>query len=61
MSRTGTCMGRVGTVDDLSEGGFRMHFPLSSGTTGVEEEQMLRNVENSDTFYFILYAKKHIE
>jgi hypothetical protein len=29
------CMVRVGTVDDLSEGVFRVPFPLSSGTTEV--------------------------
>jgi hypothetical protein len=29
ISRTGMCMGRVGTVDDLSEGGFRLPSPLA--------------------------------
>jgi hypothetical protein len=38
-SRTGMCMDRVETVDDLSEGVFRMPFPPSSGTTGVAHEQ----------------------
>jgi hypothetical protein len=36
---TGTCMDRLGTVVDLSEGFFRMPFPPSSGTTGVAQEQ----------------------
>jgi hypothetical protein len=35
ISRTGMCMGRVGTVDDQSEGVFRLPFPPNSGTTGV--------------------------
>jgi hypothetical protein len=39
ISRTGICMDRVGTVDDLSEGGFRLSSPPSSGTTGVAHEQ----------------------
>jgi hypothetical protein len=39
ISRKGMCKDRVGTVDDLSEGGFRMPFPPSSGTTGVAHEQ----------------------
>jgi hypothetical protein len=29
ISRTGTCMDRVGTVDDMSEGVLRMPFPLA--------------------------------
>jgi hypothetical protein len=39
MSRTGMYKDRVGTVDDLSEGVFRLPFSPSSGTTGVAHEQ----------------------
>jgi hypothetical protein len=39
ISRTGMCMDRVGTVDDMSEGAFRLPFPLSSVTTGVAKEK----------------------
>jgi hypothetical protein len=39
ISRTGMCKDRVGTVEDLSEGFFRLPFPPSSGTTGVIHEQ----------------------
>jgi hypothetical protein len=46
ISRTGMCMDRVGTVDDLSEGGFHLPFPLSSGTTGDAHEQ---NSSKSDS------------
>jgi hypothetical protein len=37
--RTGMCKDRVGTVDDLSEGGFYLPSPPISGTTGVAHEQ----------------------
>jgi hypothetical protein len=39
ISRTGMCKDRVGTVDDLSEGFFRLPSPQGSGTTGVAHEQ----------------------
>jgi hypothetical protein len=39
MSRIGMCKDREGTVDDLSEGAFRMPSPPCSGTTGVAHEQ----------------------
>jgi hypothetical protein len=38
LSRTGMCMYRVGTVNDLSEGIFRPPFSPNSGTTGVAHE-----------------------
>jgi hypothetical protein len=38
LPRAGMSTDRDGTVDDLSEGVFHMHFPPSSGTTGVAHE-----------------------
>jgi hypothetical protein len=35
LSRTRVCVDRIGALDDLSEGCFRLPFPPSSYTTGV--------------------------
>jgi hypothetical protein len=43
------CMDRVGTVDDLSEGFFRMPFPPRSGTIGVAQEQRLGSSYSTST------------
>jgi hypothetical protein len=37
ISQAGMYKDRVGTVDDRSEGFFHLHFPPSSGTTGVAQ------------------------
>jgi hypothetical protein len=38
LPRAGMNTDRDGTDDDLSEGGFHMPFPTSSGTIGVAQE-----------------------
>jgi hypothetical protein len=47
--RTGMCMDRVGTVDDMSEGVFRIPFPLGSGTTGVAHEPRSCGSDSTNT------------
>jgi hypothetical protein len=49
ISRTGMCMDRVGTVDDLSKGFFRLAFPPCSVTTGVAKEQRLGMSDSTNT------------
>jgi hypothetical protein len=41
LSRTGMCMDRVGTVNDLSEGGFARLSSLAPAKGGVAHEQRL--------------------
>jgi hypothetical protein len=49
ISRTGMCKDQDGTVDDLSEGVFRLPSPPSSGTTGVAQDQRSGKSDSTNT------------